>query len=36
MENTMDRVTSVSIGDLQEKLKVLFEMTHSKQKSCDF
>lgn len=36
MENTMDRVTSVSIGDLQEKLKVLFEMTHSNQKNCDF
>ena len=36
MEDTMDRVTSVSIGDLQEKLKVLFEMTHSKQKNCDF
>lgn len=29
MENTMDRVTSVSIGDLQEKLKVLFKITHS-------
>lgn len=29
MENTMDRVTSVSIGDLQEKLKVLFKFTHS-------
>lgn len=36
MENTMDRVTSVSIGDLQEKLKVLFKITHSKQKNCDF
>lgn len=36
MENTMDRVTSVSIGDLQEKLKVLFEMTHCNQKNCDF
>lgn len=29
MENTMDRVTNVSIGDLQEKLKVLFKITHS-------
>ena len=28
MENTMDRVTNVSIGDLQEKLKVLFKITH--------
>ena len=36
MENTMDRVTSVSIGDLQKKLKVLFEMTHCNQKNCDF
>nr|DAH95387.1 MAG TPA: MAZG-LIKE NUCLEOSIDE TRIPHOSPHATE PYROPHOSPHOHYDROLASE [Bacteriophage sp.] len=36
MENTMDRATSVSIGDLQKNLKVLFEMTHSKQKNCDF
>lgn len=33
MENTMDRVTSVSIGDLQEKLKALFEMTHSGDQS---
>lgn len=33
MENTMDRVTSVSIGDLQEKLKVLFEITHSGDQS---
>lgn len=36
MENTMDRVTNVSIGDLQKKLKVLFEITHAKQTSCDF
>lgn len=33
MENTMDRVTSVSIGDLQEKLKVLFKITHSGDQS---
>lgn len=33
MENTMDRVTSVSIGDLQEKLKVLFKVTHSGDQS---
>lgn len=33
MENTMDRVTSVSIGDLQEKLKVLFKITHSVDQS---
>lgn len=33
MENTMDRVTSVSIGDLQKKLKVLFEITHSGDQS---
>ena len=33
MENTMDRVTNVSIGDLQEKLKVLFEITHSGDQS---
>lgn len=33
MENTMDRVTNVSIGDLQEKLKVLFKITHSGDKS---
>lgn len=33
MENTMDRVTNVSIGDLQEKLKVLFEITHSVDQS---
>lgn len=33
MENTMDRVTSVSIGDLQEKLKVLFNITHSGDQS---
>lgn len=26
----------MSIGDLQEKLKVLFKITHSKQKNCDF
>ena len=26
----------MSIGDLQEKLKVLFEMTHSNQNNCDF
>lgn len=33
MENTMDRVTNVSIGDLQEKLKVLFKITHSGDQS---
>lgn len=33
MGNTMDRVTSVSIGDLQEKLKVLFKITHSGDQS---
>lgn len=33
MENTMDRVTSMSIGDLQKKLKVLFEITHSGDQS---
>lgn len=33
MENTMDRVTSVSIGDLQKKLKVLFKITHSGDQS---
>lgn len=33
MENTMDRVTNVSIGDLQEKLKVLFKITHSGDRS---
>ena len=33
MENTMDQVTSVSIGDLQEKLKVLFKITHSGDQS---
>lgn len=33
MENTMDRVTSVSIGDLQEKLEVLFKITHSGDQS---
>lgn len=33
MENAMDRVTSVSIGDLQEKLKVLFKITHSGDQS---
>lgn len=33
MENTMDRVISVSIGDLQEKLKVLFKITHSGDQS---
>lgn len=26
----------MSIGDLQKNLKTLFEMTHSKQKNCDF
>ena len=35
MENTMDRVTNVSIGDLQEKLKVLLEITHAKQNTRD-
>lgn len=29
----MDRVTNVSIGDLQEKLKVLFKITHSGDQS---
>lgn len=33
MENTMDRVTSVSIGDLQKKLKVLLKITHSGDQS---
>lgn len=33
MENTMDQVTNVSIGDLQEKLKVLFKITHSGDQS---
>ena len=33
MENTMDQVTNVSIGDLQEKLKVLFKITHSVDQS---
>lgn len=33
MGNTMDRVTNVSIGDLQEKLKVLFKITHSGDQS---
>ena len=33
MENTMDRVTNVSIGDLQEKLKALFKITHSGDQS---
>ena len=33
MENTMDRVTNVSIGDLQEKLKVLLKITHSGDQS---
>lgn len=33
MENTMDRVINVSIGDLQEKLKVLFKITHSGDQS---
>lgn len=33
MESTMDRVTNVSIGDLQEKLKVLFKITHSGDQS---
>lgn len=33
MGNTMDQVTSVSIGDLQEKLKVLFKITHSGDQS---
>lgn len=33
MENTMDRVTNVSIGDLQEKLKVLFKITYSGDQS---
>ena len=33
MENTLDRVTNVSIGDLQEKLKVLFKITHSGDQS---
>lgn len=33
MENTMGRVTNVSIGDLQEKLKVLFKITHSGDQS---
>lgn len=33
MKNTMDRVTNVSIGDLQEKLKVLFKITHSGDQS---
>lgn len=33
MENTMDRVTNVSIGDLQGKLKVLFKITHSGDQS---
>lgn len=33
MENTMDRATSVSIGDLQKKLKVLFKITHSGDRS---
>lgn len=33
MENTMDQVTNVSIGDLQKKLKVLFKITHSGDQS---
>lgn len=33
MENTMDQVTNVSIGDLQEKLRVLFKITHSGDQS---